>query len=90
MQVLAVRRHRPDHQDLGPGEQEHGGGAAARGAGQRQERPAAVPVPRMVRRRPDSLRRLQRQPHQGLAGEQGQRIAVNLDMMNFYELFNHD
>jgi hypothetical protein len=30
-QVLALRRYRPHHQDLGPGEQEHGRGTQARG-----------------------------------------------------------
>ena len=34
-QVLAVCRHGPQHQGVGPGEQEPGGGAAPRGGRQR-------------------------------------------------------
>ena len=63
-----MRRHRSQHQGVGPGEQEPGGGAEAGGSRVRPGRAAAVSLPRLVRGRPDALRWLQRQPHPRVAG----------------------
>merc|ERR1711974_558264 len=64
--VLAVRGHRPRHQDLGPREQEPGRGAETRGCWQR--RSSAASVDGLVRRWADALRWLLRQPNPRLAG----------------------
>ncbi|XP_039569013.1 receptor of activated protein C kinase 1 isoform X1 [Passer montanus] len=68
--LLAVRCHGAQHQNMGPGGEDHRGRAEA-GGDQHQQQSGAAPVhvPGLVSRRADPVCRLHRQPGAGVAGD---------------------